>query len=138
MAYVIPGFNLECNIYTGPWASKVLRLADQECALAVGRRTAAPTNAGAIGDQVVGVCFLLLLPAGTDVRDAAGYIYDAAHVGTDYVEVPAGSDAWYAVNSVVDVGKGYPNEFREATLGRIGENIDHVEFNGYIFPSPYP
>jgi hypothetical protein len=53
----------------------------------------------------------LLLPPLSDVRgpqDSSGF--------TDVVEVPAGSGRYYGVAAVDDIGKGYSNEHRTASL----------------------
>jgi hypothetical protein len=39
-------------------------------------------------------------------------------IGSDTVEVPAGTGNWYQVTFVTDVGRGFPNEYRLALLAR--------------------
>jgi hypothetical protein len=53
---------------------------------------------------------VLLLPKGTDVRD------ELNATGRDGVECPAGSGRFYEVIFVDDIGKGFPNEHRGATM----------------------
>jgi hypothetical protein len=69
---------------------------------------------------------LLLVPKLTDVR-----MYDGTSSNEDYVEVPLGSGRWYDVLSVDDVAKGFPNEYRVASL---------VSLNVLVgtWPTPYP
>ena len=52
----------------------------------------------------------LLVPKLTDIHHAR------VLGGTDYVEVPAGTLRFYRVDQVDDVGRGYPNEYRQATI----------------------
>lgn len=52
----------------------------------------------------------LLLPLQTDIRG----LQDT--VSQDMVEVPAGSGRWYSVQIVDDIGKGYANEHRSASI----------------------
>ena len=49
---------------------------------------------------------IMLAPAGTDLRG----FYTAGV--PDFVEVPAGSGAFYMVMDVADMAKGFPNEHR--------------------------
>lgn len=121
MPFVVPNFNLLCNIGSGTGAGVFprppfvsVRLANQECALVYGRRV----NAAFSGDADSGGPSVfqmnLLLPMGTDIRgvqDSSGSV--------DLVECPAGSGRWYSVSSVDDVGKGYANEHRTAGLAAV-------------------
>src|SRR5215831_8672184 len=116
MAFRLPTFNLLCNIkpllVSGapsppgpPW-----RLVDIPCQLTYGRRVSM-TQTGGTGD--VGVVILtmnLLLPALTDIRGPQD------KVAPDQVEVPAGSGRFYQVKGVDDIGKGFTNEHRTASL----------------------
>lgn len=56
----------------------------------------------------------LLLPKGVDVRGPQDT------VSFDMAEVPAGSGRWYRVVGVDDVGKGFTNEHRTASLYALG------------------
>jgi len=66
---------------------------------------------------------LLALPAGTDIRGGFDYITPAPGP-QDIVEVPQGSQVWYAVTFVADVAKGFANEYRSAVIERVPTRID--------------
>ncbi len=51
---------------------------------------------------------MLLLPAGSDIRD-----YSTSS-GDDFAECPSGSGRLYRVKYVDDVARGFPNEYRIA------------------------
>lgn len=131
MAFTLPTFNLLCNIYTGPWVTKVLRIANQPCNLALGRRISAlPVEIGP--DTSAGLTPTLLLPALVDIRDlgcASGY---------DLVEVPQGTGRWYFVMVVDDIGKGFANEHRYAQLQKAVDRNSTVDFPGAVWPTPIP
>ena len=55
-----------------------------------------------------------LMPRGTDVRDRF------SDGGPDAVECPSGSGRWYLVHTVLDVGSGFPNEYRLAVIYKTG------------------
>lgn len=132
MAYSIPTFDQTCNIFTGPWPTRVLRIADQECNLQYGRRVANYNDFPTGND--FSICMSLLLPALTDVRSTAcGYIADS-------VECPAGSGRIYFVAGVDDVGKGFPNEYRIAVLIAASEPRQGTgsEYLGLFWPTPIP
>lgn len=105
VAYVLPTFNLFCNIWhppvvvppVGPPTLTVM------CNLALGRRTAEDAVGPPLG-------MWLLLPALTDIR-----------VGS-VCEVPALSGRWYKVIGVDDAGKGFANEHRVGLLDS-GSNL---------------
>jgi len=67
----------------------------------------------------------LLLPAGTDVRDA----WCAS--GEDAVEVPVGSGRFYRALYVDDIGKGFSNEHRAVLLTKRGNALG-------LWPTPVP
>jgi len=131
MAFSVPTFNLECNVYTGPWTTKVLRLIALPCNLALGRRV-----------QINGAAFFgfpdgaaspsLLVPALSDVRDAGNA------TGQDIIEVPLGSGRWYEVNIVDDVGKGFSNEYRIVSMFKICQAVNATEYPGLFWPTPIP
>lgn len=76
----------------------------------------------------------LLLPALTDIRDAA-----CASGYTDIVEVPDGSGRWYSVEYVDDVAKGFTNEYRVAVLSKaFDDGYVSNHFPGLKWPSPIP
>ena len=55
-----------------------------------------------------------LFPRGTDVRDRF------STGGPDAIECPSGSGRWYLVHTVLDVGSGFPNEYRLAIIYKTG------------------
>lgn len=131
MAFTAPTFNLLCDVYTGPWLTKVLRISGLPCNLAMGRRVQqlwavgfnAPEGAAAPN---------LLVPALSDVRD------QICGGDSDLVEVPAGSGRWYVVALVDDVGKGFDNEYRLCALQKIGQAMSPGNFPGLFWPTPIP
>lgn len=131
MPFSPPTFNLLCNIYTGPWIGKLLRVGLCPCNLALGRRVQLNFS---FDPDVVNTAPgpNLLLPPGTDVRDRSNAS------GWDVVEVPAGTGRWYAVSVADDVGKGFANEYRIAVIGKISEGVDSFLFPGLWWPTPIP
>jgi hypothetical protein len=131
MAFSVPTFNLVCNVFTGPFLAKVLRIANLPCNLAVGRRTNAyqpafQTDTGGASSP------MLLVPARSDLRD------NGCVGGYDVVEVPAGTGRFYALVQVDDMARGFPNEYRIATMGKCVLNNDPVDFAGTFWPTPIP
>lgn len=132
MAFTVPEMPLTCDIYQGPWLTKVLRVSSP-CNLAVGRRVQD-------GELPIGIVFgmsmptmSLLLPSGTDIRD-----YSTNDLDYDIVECPQGSGRWYGVLGVDDVGKGFGNEHRLAYLSKIYEFLDPTPLAGCVWPTPIP
>jgi hypothetical protein len=132
MAFSVPTFNLLCDIFTGPYSSRELRIVGQICNLQYGRRLAHFSDFPSEneGSQLMS----LLLPKLTDVRSTlCGY-------EVDIVECPQHSGRIYWVSAVDDVGKGFDNEFRVATLvsaseAKFGTGSD---FLGLFWPTPIP
>lgn len=127
MPYILPTFNLTCNIWhnhdqsTGAPAGAPDVVSN--CNLQYGRKI----NLGYAFEGLY-----LLLPAGTDVRDwsqdvTSAWIYDV-------VEVPAGSGRWYQGQYWEDVAKGFDNEYRVLVLLKINPLI-HTDF---LWPIPGP
>lgn len=131
MAFTVPQFPLTCDIYAGPWVTKVLRL-NSPCNLGQGRRVMPNMFFEPTAPEGYTTTSQLLLPALTDVRDGS-CMFD-----TDIVEVPAGSGRWYSVLTVDDIGKGFPNEHRFALLHKIWERLNPPEFPGADWPAPIP
>jgi hypothetical protein len=119
MPYVIPTFNLTCNIWHGgnPVGPPSL---SSPCNLAWGRRVNVASTGGTTLVGVPLVCMSLLLPKLTDIRgrSAAG--------GEDAVEVPAGSGRFYGSTFVDDIGKGFANEHRCAILQQMDPFISPI------------
>lgn len=116
MAYRVPGFNLLCNLYAPDVPgvpgvpTSAPRIAGQPCALVYGRRVNTASSGGTSSPGIPVQTIDLLLPFRTDVRGPQDTI------SFDMAEVPAGTGRWYAVTFVDDIGRGYPNEHRTATL----------------------
>lgn len=114
MAYVVPGFNIVCNIWSSgsgpPPIGVAPRISNQPCGLTFGRRANVASSGGTTLAGVPIQTISLLLPKLTDVRGPQD------SVGPDWVECPALTGRWYQVTFVDDVGKGYANEYRQASL----------------------
>lgn len=116
MAFRPPVFNLFCNIYTMvppntpaiPAGSP--RLEHQACQLTYGRRVNVISTGGTTAAGVIVLTMNLLLPKGVDIRGPQDT------VSADMVEVPEASGRWYAVVAVDDIGKGFNNEHRSASI----------------------
>lgn len=132
MAYTLPEFNLTCNIYTGPWLTKVLRISP-DCNLAMSKRVQEGAVEIGVGFGFSNPTMSLLLPPLTDVRDASG-----ASEQYDIIECPAGSSRWYGVLGVDDIGKGFANEHRVAFISKLFQAQDPTPFAGAIWPTPIP
>lgn len=132
MAFTLPTFNLVCDFYTGPWATKAYRLTENGN-LAWGKRTLGIW--GSAGDTSFSPAVYsetLLLPALTDVRSAALTGHN------DLIEVPSGSGRWYVVQAVDDIGKGFANEHRAAIITMASQYVDFTRFPGLFWPVPMP
>lgn len=121
MSFTLPNFNLPVNFWflpnTPPAAPDVVVQGN----LAWGRRV---STIGGPENPTNNLLMTLLLPPSTDVRAIP-------QSGQRTVaEVPAGSGRFYEVQDVDDIGKGFPNEHRAATL---------LATSSYGFwPLPYP
>lgn len=117
MPYVVPTFNLLCNVKgnAGTLVAPIppvapYRLTGQICALVWGRRVNVASTGGTTFVGVPLQTISLLLPARTDIRGPA------CTIGEDCVECPAGSGRWYCVYAMDDIGRGWPNEHRCAVM----------------------
>jgi hypothetical protein len=131
MAFTVPTFNLLCDVYSGPWPTKSLRISDLPCNLAAAR----PAKSTAVeneGELWINGYMTLLVPALTDLRMLG------QGVQNDILEVPAGTGRWYQLNFVDDVGKGFSNEHRMALLVQIAEPLLPSQFPGLFWPIPMP
>ncbi len=131
MAFTLPDFNLTCDIYTGPWLTKVLRVSSS-CNLAIGRRVSYFSTDWGAGAPATHGLPTLLFPPGTDVRDGS------CNGVQDVVEVPSGSGRWYQVLGVDDSGKGFSNEHRWAHVSKIYSQMNPIAFPGLQWPTPIP
>lgn len=135
MPFVLPEFNLSVNIFSRtapPWTTPRLTVLGN---LAFSRRVAVQSNWWNQNEFMV--LMYLLLPPGTDVRDNSGFGGSAA--SADIVEAPAGSGRFYLVDSVDDIGKGFPNEHRCAILSKAFADVGGTgTFPGVLWPQPMP
>lgn len=131
MAFTVPTFNLSVKIWRnrgtgGSYAAPDLTTV---CNLSPGRRVML-TNAGTGLTATLVQYMEILLPKLTDVRaDWNGQL-------GDLLEVPGGSNRFYLVLTVDDIGKGFSNEHRFA-LGSYmtaGTNV----FGVGLHPAPVP
>jgi hypothetical protein len=107
MAFVLPTFNLSCNVWHGlidPRTHPPSITVD--CQLR-GVNQSSGTSSPEL-PYVPGNYFLF--PPLTDIRDGSG------PSGTDSLECPAGSGRFYYVTNVDDIGKGFTNEHRYALV----------------------
>jgi len=130
MAFVLPTFNLTAAVYRWNGSGYTFTL-NVECNLALGRRVA--TIQTVAGPQTIeGLTPILLVPPLSDLRD----ISCMDHM--DVVEVPAGSRRWYGVSLVDDIGKGFANEHRCATLFKVGWYNPWDTYGFTPWPAPIP
>lgn len=128
MAFRLPTFNLRCNISVSPLGTSPgvptppYRITDQLCQLTYGSRVNVVSTGGTTDRGVLVQCMNLLLPPLVDIRALQN------GPNLDMVEVPSGSGRWYSVVFVDDIGKGFSNEHRTASL---------YAFNG-SWPTPSP
>lgn len=95
------------------------RLANVPANLAYGLRVNVTTTGGTTLPGIPFQTMNLLLPKLTDIRgpqDSTSSQDTLTGVTGDYVEAPAGSGRLYVVGFVDDIGKGFPNEHRTATM----------------------
>jgi hypothetical protein len=112
--FVEPTYNLTCGVWrfgsltTGPPDLTVMGN------LTWGRRVGAPSMSTAAILDNAAFTMVLLVPAGSDVRD----VYSPP--GNDTVEAPLGSGRFYYAAFVDDIGKGFSNEHRAVLLVKLG------------------
>lgn len=111
MAFVLPTFNLDYNLWHGPSVPPSDPVdATGVCQLRGANHTAACVNpTSALAAQA----YALFGPL-EDVRDQNN------PNGSDFIEIPAGSARYYQIMVVDDVAKGFTNEHRYAILNKYG------------------
>lgn len=132
MAFVLPQFNLRCNVLHYPKVPGDVPDFDVECQLSVGE---AHAIAHVTDDALVAYvhAMWLRLPFNTDIR--------SVNYGTreDYVEIPQWSGRWYRVASVDDFGPGFNNEHRFAIVIQYSWGLQPwPNARGPYFPPPPP
>lgn len=77
----------------------------------------------------------LVVAKGSDFRDP---LYNSGEYGfwTDIVEVPSGSGRFYHVIGVVDVAKGFTNEYRSVLIGTT-QWSHGTYWTGFLAHAPY-
>lgn len=116
MAFHQPNFNLLANVTTcdvpGVPAIPIgaIRLPNQPCALVYGKRSANSSSGGTTLPGIPVETINVLFPKGTDVRGPQDT------VSFDMIECPAGTGRWYMCVFLDDIGKGYLNEHRTASV----------------------
>jgi len=132
MSFTLPAFNLDVNVFTGPWATKAFRFLVKGN-LALGKRVTGQKQSGATSTPIyLGYSPLLLVPPFTDIRDGS------CANNPDFVEVPAGSSRFYEVGWVDDIGKGFSNEHRYAEIYKVFQGVGGGPFTGVFWPTPIP
>jgi len=128
MSFSLPTFNLSVNLWRTPTVVTDPPTSTFMANLAYGKRHAMQheTDESAFSTIIM----MLLCPPATD-------IWQDGDIGTisDVVEVPAGSGRFYAVTSVDDAGKGFPNEHRNATLVQFASVIAGITGNPWMVPN---
>jgi hypothetical protein len=132
MAYVLPTFNMTANIWRSGMGGVFSVVGTMPCNLALGRRSTGLVEGSIDDGSLLGPVMTLLVPPGTDLRDIS------CGSQSDVVEVPAGSGRWYATTIVDDIGKGFANEHRFATLVKVGWFEPWLSFGFTAWPAPIP
>lgn len=135
LPFRLPVFPLDCvvwhnwdsavSVYTA-WDLKV------ECNLATGRRINFPTQGTSAAIPVGRMHFQLLFPALTDVRSAVPGALN------DVCECPKGSQVFYLITDVGDIGKGFANEHRMAYARMLYDFAGFVDTGPIPLPIPLP
>ena len=107
MGFQPPTFVVPVNIWHSPNVPPAAPDITVTCNLAWGKRIAAITGLEQLSGNLI---MTLLLPMLTDIRSSI------QGTNSDIVEAPAGSGRFYVVFDVDDIGKGFANEHRAATL----------------------
>lgn len=111
MAFVLPTFNLDCDVYTfGTLIPGTPRLTTPAQLRAPSMQFAGAIPVGSLGFPAV----CALFPPGTDIRDGVATPGNSS----DFIDLPAGSGCWYFVIRVFDIAKGFPNEHRYAVISK--------------------
>jgi hypothetical protein len=133
--YTLPTFNLVCSIWRTGWAARTYAAPDvsSPCNLTPGRRVFTSRQAAFLNTAAPASLMFLLLPKLTDIRPAI-----ASNNTEDLVEVPAGSKRFYEVQQVDDIGKGFLNEHRFATLLWTGGTQSFTDTGPIPVPVPIP
>jgi len=135
MSFRPPAFNLTCNVwhdYTHVAPAYAAPDATFACNLSPGRRVIVSAG-GNVTQLNPRFAMELLLPKRSDIRAAWNAI-----ATEDLVEVPAGTNRWYAVSAVDDVGRGFTNEYRLALIYVVPGPITFTDVGAVPYPVPLP
>lgn len=132
MAFSVPTFPIDCDVYSGPWLTKAFRF-NTVCNLALGRRVQQQFQDFDVPEvQASSLQMALLVPLLTDFHDKA------MNLENDVIECPAGSGRWYGLEAFDDVAKGFDNEYRIAIITKISAAVDSTRYAGLYWPTPVP
>jgi hypothetical protein len=126
MPYRLPAFNLTVRIFASPPPLTVPRVITTGN-LSPGYRSFAAVPVSGVAPAILQDEAYLSVAKGVDIRGAS-----STYIG-DMVECPTGTGRYYRVLHVEDVAKGFPNEYRRATMV---QNL--VGGNGPVWPVPTP
>ena len=135
MGFSVPTFNLSVNLWRNP--NTIASPPDRTfmANLAASRRNLLSDLGDLFFTGIPAPFAYLLCPKLTDI---AG-MWVIALAGTDCVEVPAGTGRFYQVITVEDVGKGFSNEYRSATICQMNPETSLITGNPWGCPSwPVP
>lgn len=121
-SHKLPSFPLLCNHWFSPSSPPAPAVSSFKCQLVWGTNKLEMPLAMYPG-QGRFIRFLYL-PAFTDIRSTI------QGVAGSVVEVPAGSKRYYNVIDVDDTAKGFPNEFRVATISPT------TAYGNWLIPMP--
>lgn len=112
MAFVVPNFNITCNVWHSPVIPPVglPAIAGLACQLTMDGRIITTGLGGGLRSVM-----LLKVPSGTDLRG------QFSSTSRDTVECPAGSGRYYTCWAVDDVSRGFANQYRLGFI--VQENI---------------
>jgi hypothetical protein len=117
MAFTLPTFNVSVNVWDGALDPTVdppdLTLLAN---VSLGRRIMLFADANCWFNPENGVALnmfirIMMVPAGTNIK-GRWWNFTAGNSQSDWVEVPAGTGAFYKVLDVADMAKGFANEHR--------------------------
>lgn len=131
MGFTTPTFNLPFHLWRQPLTVGGLPRSSGMCNLSVGQRQTLNLDTSVFVTGYVTGVQGLMVPAGYDI---AGILTDPVSYGEDIVEVPGGSGRFYVVLTVVDVGKGFGNEYRLAVIAQLNQAM--ILFTGNPWAAP--
>lgn len=142
MAFLVPTFNITCNWWDNDqWRSNwpdftaIPTIADLPCQLRPGCKFLSPFDVPGVSTNL----HELVLPKLTNV--VPPYFDDGYWVHwCGVVEVPSNSGRYYFLHDVVDVAKGFLNEYRVAILSstQVYESAVFAADGGQPYAPPWP